>query len=187
MNWIKITGSLFLLLFVSCTEKLPPRIEPQNTLSITDVVYTQGNEGTPFMEFLIVGQNNYEETFDSNVEIKGAVHIRATSDASITGLITIGNVNVVQPTQFRGNELTVDPYGKFYLRVYWYLTCEDGRNLMNILDFPQDMIKAGIMYARPMSFQIDAEVCLFKQLGYIKSAKYHVVYNGWKPVQPGGN
>jgi len=175
-----------LMLMLSCTESLPPRIEPQNTLAITKVIYTQGIDSFgPFMEFVFSVTNLYQETFEAHVDIAGQAHVWLKRSPSIRATLAIGNQHLVAPSKISGNILTIDPGGRCDLKIYWYLKLDDGRSLLDLLDYSEGHVYEGSINAKPETFVMDAEIKLFNQLGYLQSERLVYTFVGYKAVPAG--
>ncbi|NLP09026.1 hypothetical protein GX408_01380 [bacterium] len=175
---------VLLLTALSCEEKMPPRIEPQNTLAITNVFYAQGiYDSGPFMEFVFIITNLYEETFEGKVEIVGKAHVWMKKTPSIRATVAISNHHLAPPSKISGNVLTIDPGGRCVLKVYWYLMLDDGRNLLDLLDYSGSAASGGLIRSKPELFVMDAEIKLFNQLGYLQSERMVFEFTGYKPVE----
>ncbi len=175
---------ILLMTALACEEKMPPRIEPQNTLAITNVLYTQGAYASgPFMEFVFIITNLYEETFEGKVEIVGKAHVWMKKTPSIRATIAISNHHLAPPSNIVGDVLTIDPGGRCALKVYWYLLLDDGRNLLDLLDYSGSTASGGLIRSKPELFVMDAEIKLFNQLGYLQSERMVVEFTGYKPAE----
>ncbi|OPZ64611.1 MAG: hypothetical protein BWY83_03156 [bacterium ADurb.Bin478] len=179
-----ICSLVLLLTALSCEEKMPPRIQPQNTLALTNVFYTQGAYASgPFMEFLFIITNLYEETFEGKVQIVGKAHVWMKKTPSIRATIAIGNHHLAPPSKIVGDVLTIDPGGRCALKVYWYLLLDDGRNLLDLLDYSGNAATGGLIRSKPELFVMDAEIKLFNQLGYLQSERLVFEFTGYKPAE----
>jgi hypothetical protein len=178
---------ILLCQLLSCEESLPPRIEPENTLAITDVIYVQGMYGTgPFMEFIFTIENLYEETFQEEINIDGMATIwwKIRPDVRIT--LPIGNQHLVPPSRISGNVLTIDPGAHCALKIYWYLKLADGRSLLDLLDYTGSVAVEGLVKSKPEIFVMEAEIKLFNQLGYLQSKQITFSFVGYKPAPKPG-
>ncbi len=170
------------LLFVfACDETLPPRIEPQNTLAISNVIYSQGIyiDGA-HMVFIIEIENRYLETFQEQVDVVGKATIWWQNRPQVRATLAIGNQHFVPPSRFQGNVLTLDPGGRCALKIYWYLTLDDGRNLLDLLDYSDGVAREGLINSKPETFVMEAEIKLFSQIGYLRSQPIVFSFIGYK-------
>ena len=172
---------LSVIFFFSCEESLPPRIVPENTLAITKIFATQeaSNAGI-FIGIRIIGENKYVETFQDTVNMKGNIHIWWTKHPEIEANVPLDNRYFVEPTRIQGSILTIDPGGEFHLETRWYLNTDDGKNIIDLLDFSHSPIVEGIVTAAPEKFMLEVELTLFKQTGLLRSKPQEFIFTGWK-------
>jgi hypothetical protein len=172
---------LILLPLLACDESLPTRQQPQTTLTISDVIYVQGyyNFG-PFMEFVFLITNLYEETFQEEVKINGQITIWWVNHPEIRATVEIGNQHLVPPSKISGNTLTIDPGGRCALKIYWYLQLEDGRSLIDLLDYSGSVPSGGLIKSKTETFMMEGNIKLFDQLGYLYSPPMKFEFYGLK-------
>jgi len=172
---------LVLLFFLTCDESLPPRIVPQDTLEITAIIANQGaNAGGIFVAINVFGQNNYEETFQDTVDVKGNIHIWWARKPEIEANVPLDNRHFTKPTRISGNILTLDPGEKFRLEALWYLNLDDGRYLINLLDFSNSSVINGIIIAKPEKFMVEVQLTLYEETGLLRSEPHEFIIEGWK-------
>ncbi|HOT98358.1 MAG TPA: hypothetical protein PLN61_00365 [bacterium] len=175
------------LLVLACDESLPPRQEPQNTLAITQVIYTQGMYASgPFMEFVFIITNLYEETFQGEVAVNGHATVWWKNRPQIRTTLAINNQHFTPPSRLQGNTLTIDPGGRCALKIYWYLTLEDGRSLLDLLDYSDSVPVEGLIKSRPETFVMEATIKLFDQTGYLRSEPFTFSFTGYKAAPASG-
>ena len=166
---------------LACEESLPTRQEPQNPLAITNVIYAQGMYSTgPFMEFLFLITNNYEETFQAEVTVTGHVTVwwKKRPDTRIT--LDLGNQHFVEPSKINGKILTIDPGSFCTLKIYWYLQLENGASLLDLLDYSDSVPSGGLIKSKPETFVMEAGIKLFDQTGYLQSKPLTFTFVGYK-------
>jgi hypothetical protein len=181
--WLLFCITLF---FICCEESLPPRIVPQNTLEITDVLTAQEAEanGGIFIAILVVGENRYSDTFQDIVDVNGKIHIWWTRDPDVEANVPLKNGHFVEPTRIQGNILTLDPGEKFYLKTRWYLNTDDGRYFIDLADFSQSPNIGGIVTAPPEKFMLEVQLTLFKETGLLRSEPHEFIITAWKLANP---
>lgn len=184
MKSLRIAVLLVLSLWLwSCDEKLPPRVEPANTLAITRVIYTQGMyDASAFMEFVVQITNRYTETFQDKVNVVGQVRIWLKRDPSVRATVAIRNYHLVAPSKITGDVLTIDPGGRCDLKMYWYLILDDGRNVLDLLDYSAGVEWEGLINAKPEVFVMEADIKLFSQTGYLYSDRLEITFTGTRKV-----
>ncbi len=171
------------LVGVQCEETLPPRIEQQSALQISSVISLQGTyEIGQFMEFVIGIENIYRETFQEKVSITGKMEVWLEKNPSIRGFVNISNSDVSPTPNFSGTTLTLEPGGRFFLKLYWYLYLEDGRYLIDLLDYSEGVEREGLINSKPETFVMEAQFKIFNQLGYLKTEKHTLLFTGYKKV-----
>ncbi len=151
---------------VRCEETLPPRLAPQNVLEVAGVNYMQGIDkgGLPYMAFVITIRNNYDEVFQEKVNITGTMTIWMRGRPDLLATMEIRNGNIAAPSNFIGNTLTLEPGGKCFLQLYWYLYFNDGQYLANMFG------------ERPVEMVMEAEFRIFSQIGYLKTEPLAITY-----------
>jgi hypothetical protein len=172
---------LSVIFFFSCEESLPPRIVPQNTLEITEIIANQeaNNDGI-FIAVRIIGENKYVETFQDTVNVEGNIHIWWMKHPEIEANVPLDNRYFVEPTRIQGSILTIDPGGEFHLETRWYLNTDDGKNIIDLLDFSHSPVVGGIVTAAPEKFMLEVQLTLFKQTGLLRSKPLEFIFTGWK-------
>lgn len=168
------------LVFIGCEESLPPRIVPQNTLEITDILTAQETNGGIFIAIKVVGENKYGETFQDTVDVNGKIHVWWTRDPDFEATVPLNNRHFVDPTRIESNIITLDPGDEFHLETRWYLNADDGRYLIDLLDFSQNPVIGGIVTAAPEKFMLEVQLTLFKETGLLHSEPYEFIITGWK-------
>ncbi|HNW58408.1 MAG TPA: hypothetical protein PKI62_01875 [bacterium] len=172
---------------LACDESLPPRQEPQNTLAISDVIYTQGMYASGlFMEFVFIIENIYTETFQAPVAVNGQATVWWKNHPDIRVDLKINNQHFAPPSRFTGSTLTIDPGGRCALKIYWYLTLEDGRSLLDLLDYSGSVPVEGLIKSRPETFMMQATIKLFDKTGYLRTEPFTFSFSGYKPAPTGG-
>jgi len=158
-------------LLPSCDESLPTRIEPQNTLEIGNVLINQGTGPAGiFMSISIKVQNSYEETFDGAVDVKGNIRIWWKQRPEIEANLPIS----------RHIDLQLDPGESYFIDESWFLETDDGKYVLELLDFSQHDIRYDVLYARPEVFVLEVKVTLFKETGLLTSGPHEFTLQGWK-------
>ena len=172
---------VLIIVLVSCEESLPSRIVPENTLQITKIFIAQeaNNDGI-FIAVRIIGENKYVETFQDTVNVEGNIHIWWAKHPDIEANVPLDNRYFVEPTRIQGSILTIDPGGEFHLETRWYLNTDDGRNVIDLLDFSNSPVVGGIVTAAPEKFILEVQLILFKETGLLRSKPQEFVLTGWK-------
>ena len=171
---------LSVIFFCSCDESLPPRIVPENTLAITKIFTAQETNGGIYVAIKVIGENTYGETFQDTVKMKGNIHIWWAKHPEIEANVPLDNRYFVEPTRIQGSILTIDPGGEFHLETRWYLNTNDGKNIIDLLDFSHSPIVGGIVTAAPEKFMLEVQLTLFKQTGLLRSEPQEFILAGWK-------
>ncbi len=175
------------LLALACDESLPPRQQPQDTLAITQVIFTQGMYASgPFMEFVFLIANQYEETFQGEVTVNGHATVWWKNHPEIRATLPINNQHFAPPSRLAGHTLTIDSGGHCALKIYWYLALEDGRSLLDLLDYSGSVPVEGLIKSRPETFVMEATIKIFDQTGYLHSEPFTFTFTGYKPAPGGG-
>ena len=155
----------------SCGESLPSRIEPQNTLEISDVVINQGaGPGGIHVAIAVDVRNTYEETFSGFIDVEGNIHIWMKRDPTVEANIPIRT----------GANLVLDPDETHFINTRWFLRTDDGVDVLDLLDFGTDDIRFGIHYAVPEIFVMDVKVTLFAETGLLTSGPHEFTLRGWR-------
>jgi hypothetical protein len=136
----------------------------------------------PFMEFVIQINNQYSETFQDKVNIVGQVRIWLKRDPSVRATVAIRNYHLVAPSKITGDVLTIDPGGRCDLKMYWYLILDDGRNVLDLLDYSAGVEREGLINAKPEVFEMEADIKLFSQTGYLHSDRLDITFTGTRKV-----
>lgn len=171
---------LSLIFFISCEESLPPRIIPENSLAITKIFTAQEANGGIFIAVRVIGENKYVETFQDTVNVEGNIHIWWAKHPEIEANVPLDNRHFVAPTRIQGSILILDPGGEFHLETRWYLNTDDGRNILDLLDFSTSPIVGGIVTAAPEKFVLEVQLTVFKETGLLRSKPQEFVLTGWK-------
>ncbi len=180
---LKNSWLIFILIFIflSCDESLPPRIVPQNTLEITDIIANQeGGAAGIFVALKVVGINRYGETFQDTVKVTGNIHIWWARKPEIEANVPLSNRHFKDPTRISGSVLTLDPGEEFHLETFWYLYTDDGKNIIDMLDFSNSPVIDGIVTAAPEKFLLEVQLTLFEATGLILSKPHEFIIKGWK-------
>lgn len=176
---------ILVLLFFSCDETLPPRMVPQNTLEITEIIVNQeGGDAGIFVAIKVVGVNRYGETFHDTVKVKGNVHIWWAKKPKIEANVPLSNRHFKDPTRISGNVLTLDPGEEFHLETFWYLYTDDGKIIIDMLDFSNSPVVDGIVTAAPEKFVLEVQLVLFEETGLLQSKPHEFIIQGWKRIEP---
>ncbi len=184
---LKVVGQIIILLLVllSCEESLPPRIVPQNTMEITEIITNQeANGGGIFIAIKVVGVNRYGETFQDTVKVKGNIHIWWAKKPEIEANVPLSNRHFTDPTRISGNVLTLDPGEEFHLETLWYLNTDEGKYIINLLDFSNSPVVNGIVTAAPEKFVLEVQLTLFEETGLLLSNLHEFTIIGWKIAEP---
>ena len=159
------------LLLSSCDESLPTRIVPRDTLEIDHVLINQGTGPAGiFMSISVEVQNAYEETFDGPVDVTGNIRIWWKQRPEIEANLPIR----------RHIDLQLDPGEGYFIDANWFLGTDDGQYVLELLDFSQNDIRYGVLYAEPEVFVLDVKVTLFKETGLLISGPHEFTLQGWK-------
>lgn len=176
---------ILVLVFFSCDEALPPRMVPQNTLAITDLIANQeAGDGGIFVAIKVVGINRYGETFQDTVKVKGNVHIWWAKRPEIEAHVPLSNRHFKDPTRISGNVLTLDPGEEFHLETFWYCSTDDGTSIIDLLDFSDSPVVDGIVTAAPEKFVLEVQLALFEETGVLRSQPHEFIIKGWKRIEP---
>ena len=177
-KWVmlrRIFPLLFLICFtLSCDESLPLRSGPQNTLEIVDVVIVQGTGGWGIeVSIAVIVENVYHETFDGVANIKGNIRIWWKRRPEIIANLSIEEYDYLQ----------LDPGGRYVIESDWFLWTDDGQYVLDLLDYSNDDVRYGNIYARPEVFGLEVKVTIFEEIGLLVSEPYEFTLQGWKPVE----
>ena len=175
---------ILLLFFLSCEESLPPRIVPQNSLEITEIIANQeANGGGIFMAIKVIGVNRYADTFQDTVKVNGNIHIWWVRKPEIEANVPLDNRHFKDPTRISGSVLTLDPGEEFHLETLWYLKADDGKNIIDLLDFSNSPVIDGIVTAAPEKFVLEVQLTLFNETGLLRSKPHEFIITGWKVAE----
>ena len=156
---------------VSCSESLPSRIEPQNTLEISDVVIEQGaGPGGIHVAIAVDVRNNYEETFSGLIDVDGNIHIWMKRNPTVEANVRIRT----------RADLELDPDETHFINSRWFLNTDDGVDVLDLLDFTTDDVRFGIHYAVPEIFLLEVKVTLFNETGLLTSGPHEFILQGWR-------
>ncbi len=165
---------LSLGLLPGCSESLPTRIVPQDTLSIAYVFIGQGtNAGGIHVSIAINVENVYEETFIGTVDVTGNIRISWPRHPDVV-------VNL--PIRRRQTDLHLDPSDAYIVDALWFLRTDDGRSVMDLLDFSSNDVRHGVQYAEPETFLFEVTMTLFEETGLLTSGPHEFVLEGWKTL-----
>jgi hypothetical protein len=134
--------------------------------------------------FLIIGTNNYVDYFQDKVDMAGRIHIWWKNRPEIEAHVSLDNSNFVAPTDIVGRTLTVAPGEHFYVQTKWHLYADDGQHILDLLDYSENDVRGGLIYAKPEQFMVQAQMTVFNQIGLIKSNQIEFTFNGYKPYSP---
>jgi hypothetical protein len=121
-------------------------------------------------------ENVYEETFEGDVGVGGTIHIWWRDRPEVEATLSLD----------RQAHLLLDPGERYYIEANWYLTADDGRYVLSLLDFSGMDIRYGVHYARPEVFVLEVKVTLFEETGLLTSGPHEFLLEGWKlaPLEP---
>ncbi len=176
VSWGKLRGAIPLLgiLFSSCDESLPSRLEPQGTLAIVNVAATQGaGPGGIHVTISVDVRNVYEETFAGLLNVRGNIHIWWKRHPEIEANI---------PVSHRAN-LLLDPGERHFITERWFLMTDDRRDVLDLLNFSNGDIRFGVAYANPELFVVEVKVTLFEETGLLTSGPHEFTLQGWRTVE----
>ena len=178
---------LFQCLMIACDESLPPYGKPEGTLVITRVLANQGTvgDGFPILNVYIEGLNQYEETFDDTVHVKGEVRIWWKDHPDVYATVSLSNSDFIGETPIQGTRLTLDPGAHFFMQTVWYFYTDDGRYVINLLDYSNEDVRGDWEYARPETFVVEVELLMFHQIGLIQSEPIEIEITGYRRVKSG--
>lgn len=174
-RWVSGGALLLCVLVSSCDESLPTRIVPQNDLEIARVLIAQqtGPAGIQVLSAFYV-ENMYDETFSGMVNAKGNVRIWWKRRPGFEA-----NLPVRENTQLR-----LDPGERHAFEVRWLLRADDGRYLLDHLDFSGNDVRYGVRYARPEDFLLEISVTVFEETGLLTSGPHEFTLQGWELEGP---
>ena len=150
---------------------------------ITEVNVVQGvdKNDNHVVTISIIGENKYEETFHDSVYMTGRVHIWWKRKPDIVANIRLSNDNFEHPTQIWGPYLIVDPGGEVVILARWYLYTDDGRSILDMLDFGEPN-ECDVVFASPEVFVVEVELILFKETGLLRLSPVEFTFYGWKTI-----
>ena len=161
-------------LLLGCSESLPSRIVPEDTL---EIAYVLSNQGTGLagvhVSISINIENVYDETFIGAVDVIGNIHITWPRRP---------DVEINLPIRRQQTELLLDPGDAHIVDSFWFLQIDDGRNVMDLLDYSRGDIRYGVQYAEPETFLIDVTMTLFNETGLLTYGPEEFIFEGWKKL-----
>ena len=184
-NYIIISLLLIVLsINFSCNESFPSRIIPNNVIVLKHVSANYGRFAQSYILFAITGENIYEETLQDTLAVDGRINIwskkRAEFKANVPLTYLGGNYDERFPNQ---TLFTLDPEEVFYIQIKWFGQSTDGRNIFDLLEFPDDRIKDNMSYSIPETLYYDIHLKIFDQPNMEMYIESDLVFESWKQVE----
>ena len=158
----------------SCSEELPSHIEPKNVLlGSSNTVFNYGpfNQQVDLTVHIWLNlTNNFDESFDALLNVKGEMRITLTKDPSYTKTFTVQTSNLWDRAKFdpRTNRLIVDPGETVRFLLKWDLVDDNGRDLTaQVFKYKRDPWCIGRKFSAPEKFTVQGFMNLFDKTGYV--------------------
>ena len=161
------------LVLSSCAEQLPSRIVPESPLVISDVFISQGT-GDNGIQVTVSARvrNDFEETFEGMVDITGELHI---------WWLRRPDVEAHVPVQIR-DQIRLAPGQTFRVEQVWLLTTDDGRDVLDLLEFSGADVRFGVVYAQPETFAASLRLTVFQETGLLTKGPQEFTLQGWRVI-----
>lgn len=176
---------LGLLIFLcTCTENLPTRENPNALLRVTSFVANQGVSKSDRFKIAmrVTIQNLYEETLEDTVNLEGAFVCWWKKHPEIANHYHPGNEHIKPVGKLRDGILKLDPGESIFIDYYWYFYTDENEDILDLLDYTQNDIRNGFMYALPEIFVLEAELTLFSHLPPLTAGPIELEVTGWRAV-----
>ena len=182
-KYILLLMLAFVMTILSCDEAFPPRMVPSKIIVLRQALATYDVNN---IDFSIVGENIYEETLQDTVDISGKIHLWWKKRSEIQAVIELTNQNfIVPPTRIiPPGILTMDPGERFFIKARWNLITDNGYNIIDLLEFPPELIVNNISKSKPEVFIFNVELNLFDQATKIELKYIEFTYQAWKLKTP---
>jgi hypothetical protein len=163
------------LALAGCSESLPPRFVPEGPLEISNVLIGQGTSkaGDPIISVSTTVRNAYDETFDGTIDLTAEVRFWWPRRPDVEAHV---------PLQL-SDHIQLGPGATYRVEQTWFLTTDDGRDILDLLTYFDDDIRFGIAYAQPETFVAEVRLTVFEETGLITSGPHEFVLEGWRPVE----
>ncbi|MBN2355891.1 hypothetical protein JXO59_07245 [candidate division KSB1 bacterium] len=185
MRYLRCAIVLVLICCLNCEEKLPARFVPPDTLSVSEFFADQYFDlaaGGHCLRIYLAVENIYHETLQDTARVRGQVRIWWKKYPEIIATLSLKNQYIIEPTPINGNYLTLDPGDKCHLRCLWPMLADDGRYVVDLMDFSDSLMVNNLLWAEPDTFLMKAQVQIFKPSGYVQSGEIEAAFTAWKPL-----
>ncbi len=147
---------------------------PESPLVIEDVFIGQGTGdfGIQVMVSTTV-RNDFEETFDGIVDITGDLYIWWERRPDVEDHV---------PLQLR-TPIRLAPGETYRIEQLWFLTTEDGGDILDLLVFSGADVRFGVVYAQPETFVATLRMTVFQETGLLTSGPHEFTLEGWRLVE----
>lgn len=161
-------------LATGCAESLPTRIVPESPLVISDVLISQGTDAAGVqVSVSAVVRNDFDETFDGDVDITGELHIWWPRRPDVQAHVPLR----VQ------DRLHLAPGQTYRVEQVWLLNTDDGRDVLDLLVFSGADVRFGVAYARPETFVANLRMTIFRETGLLSTGPQEFILEGWRVVE----
>lgn len=163
-----------LLLAAGCGESLPTRIVPEGALAVDRVLIGQGT-GDLGIEITVDAfvRNNYDETFEGRIELRGEAHIWWKNRPEIEATL---------PVEY-SQEVRLNPGQTFRVEWVWFMQTDDGTEVLPLLNYSDGDVRFGIIYARPETFVCEVRMTAFEETGLLTWGPQEFTLTGWRWVE----
>jgi hypothetical protein len=161
------------LVLSSCAEQLPTRIVPPSPLVISDVFISQGADALGIqVTVTAIVRNDFDETFDGAVDITSELHIWWPRRPDVEAHV---------PLQIR-DRIRLAPGETYRVEQVWFLTTDDGRDVLDLLVFSGEDVRFGVAYALPETFVAQLRMTIFRETGLLTTGPQEFTLQGWRSL-----
>jgi hypothetical protein len=179
-------ASLMMLLSCRFEDTIAPEPVPQRILVIANFFGDQANYPLtgPCVRICIVVENMGDEAIQDTLRVDGQVRIWFKNRPEIYGLQPVTNKDLFVPLEVTSGRITLEPGQRVYLEVFWKLRTEDGRSIIDLVDYSGSPIVNGQMASQPEVLAMQGQVSIFPNMDYLQTEIYETVYIGYKSATP---
>ena len=155
------------LLFFSCDESLPGRIDPSVNLRSETNWLAQVDYTSPTLTASFSIRNVYDDVLDGPATIQGSIEIILLRDPTTQrhDVLTASNIVFARGYNPLLKHLTLDSGDSVRLEYKWDMIDDSGRNLLDRFRFSIDPSCTFRDVAEPEMFAVNGQVTVFDHLG----------------------